>query len=374
MIELTPEETAFRETVARFVDREVVPVAAALDERGEFPLDLFRRIGSLGWLGLRYPESAGGAGAGFMAYLLLVEELARGSMSVASVVAMQGMMATDFPFRYGTPDHRVRLLAPALAGEKIGAFCLTEPGAGSDLARIETTATQGPTGWVLKGPKAWVTNGTRADFFTVAASIDRSKGLKGLRFFLVERDAPGLHVGRRTRTLGLWAGEVTELSLDGCPATPLGEGGANDLLRMLDQIRTMTGALSLGLMRSALAEAAAYARQRVCFQRPIAEFQAVQHHLARVATDLEASRLLVWQAGRRVERGLPCGREAAAAKLFASEAANRAADMATRVLASAGFAMESGAQRLFRDARFLLIGGGTSEILLNAIARDVLAT
>jgi butyryl-CoA dehydrogenase len=373
MIELTAEEEAFRATVARFVDREIAPAAASLDERGEFPRELFRRLGGLGWFGLRYPESAGGSGAGFVSYLVLVEELARGSMSLAAATAMQAMMATDFVFRYGTPDHHARLLGPALQGEKIGAFCLTEPGAGSDLGAIETTANQGADGWMLKGSKTWVTNGTLADFYTVAASIDRAQGLKALRFFLVERGAPGLAVGRRIPTLGLRAGDVTELALDGCPAAPLGQGGAKDLMKILDQVRVMTGALSVGLGRAALDEATRYARQRVCFGKPIAQFQAIQHHLANAAVDLEASRLLVYQAGRRIERGLSCSREAAAAKLFASEAANRIADRTTRVLAGAGFAMEGAAQRYFRDARFLLIGGGTSEILRNVIARDLLA-
>ncbi|MBI2899924.1 MAG: acyl-CoA dehydrogenase family protein [Planctomycetes bacterium] len=372
MIELTPEESEFRATVARFVDREIAPVAAALDERGEFPRDLFRRIGELGWFGLRYPESAGGSGAGFVTYLVLAEELARGSMSVAASTAMQAMMGTDFVFRYGTPDHHARLLTPALRGEKIGAFCLSEPDAGSDLARISTAARESGGAWRVSGRKMWVTNGTVADFYTVAATTDRAQGLKGLRFFLVERDAPGLRVGRRIQTVGLRAGEVTDLALEECPAVPLGQGGVADLGKMLDQVRTMTGALSLGLGRAALDEAARYAKQRVCFEKPVAKFQAIRHMLAQSAADLEASRLLVYQAGRRIERGLKCGREAAIAKLLASETANRIADAATRVLAGYGFAMEYPAQRFFRDARFLLIGGGTSEILRDVIARDVL--
>lgn len=373
MIDFTPEEDQFRSSVARFVEREVAPVAAALDEGGEFPRDLFRRAGELGYFGLRYPESVGGSGAAFVTYLILAEELARGTMSLAAATAMQAMMGTDFVFRYGTPDHHQRLLGPALRGEKIGAFCLSEPNAGSDLARIETTARETPDGPRLNGHKMWVTNGTVADFFTIAASVDRSLGLKGLRFFLVERGAPGLTVGRKIPTLGLRAGELTELALEDCPAIPLGQGGVADLGKMLDQVRAMTGALALGLGRAALDEAARYAKQRICFERPIAKFQAIRHMLAQSAVDLEASRLLVYQAGRRIEKGQKCVREAAIAKLFASETANRIADTATRVLAGYGFAMEYSAQRYFRDSRFLLIGGGTSELLRDVIARDVLA-
>ncbi|MBI3097248.1 MAG: acyl-CoA dehydrogenase family protein [Planctomycetes bacterium] len=372
MIEFTPEEDQFRASVSRFVDREVAPAASALDERGEFPRDLFHRAGELGYFGLRYPESVGGSGAAFVTYLILAEELGRGSMSLAAAVAMQAMMGTDFVFRYGTPEHHRRLLGPALRGEKVGAFCLSEPNAGSDLARIETTARETADGWRLRGHKMWVTNGTVADFFTVAASIDRTQGLKGLRFFLLERGAAGLTVGRKIATVGLRAGELTELAIEDCAGVPLGQAGVADLGRMLDQVRTMTGALAVGLGRAALDEAIRYAKDRVCFERPIAKFQAIRHMLAQAAVDLEASRLLVIQAGRRIERGVKCGRESAIAKLFASETANRIADTATRVLAGYGFAMEYPAQRFFRDARFLLIGGGTSELLRDVIAKDVI--
>ncbi|MBI2922366.1 MAG: acyl-CoA dehydrogenase family protein [Planctomycetes bacterium] len=372
MIDLTPDEVDFRASVARFVEEAIVPSAAALDERGDFPRELFRKIGRLEYFGLRYPESVGGSGAGFVTYCLMAEELARGSMSVAAMTAMQGMMATDFLFRHGTQDQHDRFLRPALRGEKIGAFCLTEPDAGSDLARIATAAKETPQGWRLGGSKFWVTNGTVADFFTVAATVDRSKGLKGLKFFLVERGAPGLVVGRKISTLGNRAGETTELSLDDTPAAKLGDAGLEDLGKILDQIRVMTGALSLGLARAALDEAVRYSKERVCFGQPIAKLQALRHMIAQSWADLEASRLAVYHAARRIERAEKCGPAAAAAKLVASEMANRVADAALRVLGGAGFAMEHAAQRYFRDARFLLIGGGTSEILRNVIAKDVL--
>lgn len=372
MIEFTPEETEFRASVARFVDAEVAPVAAALDERQEFPRDLFRRIGALEYFGLRYPEAAGGSGAGFATYCIMAEELARGSMSVAAMTAMQAMMGTDFLCRFGTPDQHERLFKPALRGEKIGAFCLTEPDAGSDLARIATTAKETPAGWRLTGSKFWVTSGTVADFFTVAASTDKSKGLKGLKFFLVERGASGLVVGRKIKTLGNWGGETTELSLDDTPAAKLGDAGLEDLGKLLNQIRVMTGALSLGLARAALDEATRYSKERICFGQPIANFQALRHLMAQSWADLETSRLAVYQAARAIERGQKCGALAAAAKLVASEMANRAADTALRVLGGAGFAMEHAAQRFYRDARFLLIGGGTSEILRNVIAKELL--
>lgn len=370
MIEFTAEETEFRKSVERFALKEIAPIAAEIDEREESPADLFRRMGEMGYFGLRYPADVGGAGAGFVTYLILSEELARASLSVAAAVAMQGLMGTDLVHRYATVEERDRLLIPALRGEKVGAFCLSEPDAGSDLARIQTTAREESGQWRLTGRKMWVTNGTRADFYTVAASVNRSQGLKGLRFFLVERGAPGLLVGKSIRKLGLRGSETTELALENVSATRLGDAGVEQLGRTLDQVRTMTGALALGVGRAALDEAIRYAGQRVCFGQPIAKFQAIQHKVAEAATDLEAARLLVYQAGRRIERGAKASFESAAAKLFASEAANRIADEASRILAGYGFAMEYPVQRYLRDARFLLIGGGTSEILKNLIARE----
>jgi benzylmalonyl-CoA dehydrogenase len=372
MIELLPEETEFRGTLARLVDAEIAPAATEMDARGEFPAAWFRRLAELGYLGLRYPESVGGGGAGFVLFLILCEELGRGSLSLAASVAMQGLMATDFVFRYGTADQHERLLRPALRGEKIGAFCLSEPNAGSDLGAIETTARRDGDRILLRGRKMWVTSGTVADFFTVAASIDRTQGVRGIRFFLVEKGAPGLVVGRRIDKLGVRASETTELALDDCPAVPLGDGGAADLGRILDQVRVMTGALAVGLSRAALDLAVRYARQRECFGRPIAKLQAIQHLIADSAVDLEAARLLVYQAGRRLERAVRGAGEAAIAKMFASEAANRIADRTSRVLGGYSFSTEFAAERYLRDARFLLIGGGTSEILRNVVAKEVL--
>lgn len=372
MVDFTPEEKAFREAVAAFAAREVAPHAAEIDEREAFPIEWFQRLGALGYLGLRYPAAYGGADAGFVTYLILCEELAAASMSLAASVAMQGLMATDFLHRFGTEDQRRRFLAPAIRGESIGAFCLSEPNAGSDLARIETTFRRDGDRWLLKGPKMWVTSGTVAAFFTVAATSDRSLGVNGIRFFLVEKGAPGLHVGRRIKKLGLRASETTELALDDCPGAMLGECGARDLTSILSQIRVMTGALAVGLGRAAVDAAVRYAGERVCFERPIAKFQAIQHMIAEAATDVEAARTLVYDVGRQLERGTEPGARAAMAKLFASEAACRAADMATRVMAGYGFTMEYAAQRYFRDARFLLIGGGTPEILKNAVAKDLL--
>lgn len=375
----TEEQELFRRTVADFVDREVVPVAQELDEREEFPWDLFRRIAQLGWLGVRYPEEYGGAGADNITFNLMCEELARGSMSLAATVAMQGLMGTEFVYRFGTEEQKQRLLVPALRGEKIGTIAMTEPGAGSDLGAIRTTAVRDGDGYRLNGTKMWITNATVADFFTVAAKTDPEAGFKGVDLFLVEKGTPGLSVGRKIRKLGTRASETSEVILEDVwvPAENLfggREGQGMNLLRgILNEIRVMTGALSVGLARAALDAAIQYAQEREAFGRPIIKFQAIQHKLAEMATRLEAARTLVYRAAWLIDQGTPDTKLSAMAKLFASEMANYVADETTRIFGAYGFAMEYDAQRYFRDARFLLYGGGTSEILRNIIARELIS-
>jgi len=373
---LASEQELFRRSVRDFVAGEVTPAAAVLDERGEFPLALFRRCGELGYFGLRYPESAGGAGASFTTFCLMVEELARGSLALAASVSMQCLMGTDFIYRFGSDDHRRRLLAPALRGEKIGAIAMTEPDFGSDLGGLTTRAERSGDGWVLTGRKMWITSATVADFFTVAAKTDPASGFRGIDMFLVEKGMPGLQVGRRIDKLGVRASETSELVLEEVrvPAEnllgTLGSGFKH-LSAILAEIRTMTGALALGLAEAALAASIQYAHERVQFGQPIAAFQAIQHKIAQMATQLEAARGLVQRAAEQVDAGRADMRLAAMAKLFATEMANQAADECTRIFGSYGFAMEYPAQRYFRDARFLLYGGGTSEILKNIIAREL---
>lgn len=373
---LTEEQELFRKSVRDFVDKEVVPTAAELDERGEFPMKLFRQCGQLGYFGLRYPESAGGLGADFTTFCLMVEEIARGSLSLAAVVSMQCLMGTDFVHRFGTDDHKLRLLEPALRGEKIGSIAMTEPDFGSDLGGITTKAVRDGDDWVLAGRKMWITSATVADFFTVAAKTDPSAGFKGIDMFLVEKGMPGLSVGKRIHKMGVRASETSELILEDVrvPATNLlGQQGAGfkNLGAILAEIRTMTGALALGLAQAAIDSAIKYSHERVQFGKPIAAYQAIAHKIAEMGTQLEAARGLVHRAAWRVEQGKPDMKLASMAKLFATEAANKAADECTRIYGSYGFAMEYDAQRYFRDARFLLYGGGTSEILRGIIAKEM---
>jgi alkylation response protein AidB-like acyl-CoA dehydrogenase len=373
---LTEEQEAFRKAVARFVETEVAPAAAEVDAAGEFPWVLFRRLGELGYLALRYPEAYGGSEADMVTYCLFAEEMARGSMSVAAIAAMQGLMGTYFIHRFGSDELRQRYLVPALRGETVATFALTEPNAGSDIGSITTLAERAEGGWRLRGAKTWVTNAPVADVLTVCAKTSNERGMKPIALFLVDRQFPGVTLGKRIDKLGTRASATGEIILDDVfvPDGHLlgGEtGGVEKVGGILSEIRVMTGALSVGLGRAAYEAALAYSRERVAFGKPIGEHQAIAFKLADMLTQLHAASLLVYHAAWCIDQGLPVTREAAMTKLFASEAANRICDEASRVFASYSFATEYPVERYFRDARFLLWGGGTSEILRLVIGRDL---
>ena len=370
---LTEQQKLVRDTFARFSDEKVKPVAAAIDEAEQYPRDLIEQLGELGFFGLLYPESAGGSGLDFISYCLAIEQIARGSLSLAAAAAMQSLMGTHFLFTLGSPDIRKRLFEPALRGEKIGTICITEPNAGSDLSAIATSAVRRDDGYVLNGQKMWITAAPIADYFNVFARVGEKEALT---IFLVTSDTPGLRVGKTIEKMGVRALPTSELSLDDCfvPADcRLGDEGQgeSELRKILAQIRIMTGALALGVARAAIDDAVEYAGQRQQFGRPISRFQAIQLKLAEMGTNLEAATQLVHRAAWLYDSGQPHVCEAAMAKLFASEAAVAICDQATRIFASYGFAMEYPVQRYFRDIRFTLFGGGTSEILKLIIAKEM---
>jgi alkylation response protein AidB-like acyl-CoA dehydrogenase len=377
VIQLTAEQEEFRKTVARFVDAEVAPAAEALDERAEFPTKLFRRLGELGYLGLRYPEQYGGADANMVTYCLFAEELARGSLSVAAAAAMQSLMGTYFIYKYGSEPLRRRYLVPALRGDLIATFALTEPNAGSDVANITTRAQRRGDCYVLRGTKTWVTSAPVADLLTVAAKTSDERGMKSIALFLLDRSAMrGITLGRAIEKMSVRASVTGEILLEDVevPAEHLlgGEtGGVEKIGSILAEIRVMTAAISVGLARAAYQAALGYARERNAFGKPIAEHQAISFKLADMLTSLHAAILVTYQAAARLDAGRSIAREAAMAKLFASETAVKITDEAARIFASYGLAMEYPVQRYFRDARFLLPGGGTSEILRVIIGRDL---
>ena len=360
MIAFTAEQETFRRSVARFVDTEVAPQAEAIDERGEFPRELFKRVGAQGWLGLRYPEAYGGADADMVTYCLFAEELARGSLSLAAAAAMQSLMGTYFVFKHGSEALKAKYLVPALRGDLVTTFALTEPNAGSDVAGITTRAERRGDRWVLRGAK------TSAE-----------RGLKNIALFLLDRATMrGIALGKAIDKMAVRGSVTGEILLEDVEVPDehlLGgeSGGVDKIGAILAEIRIMTGALSVGLARAAYDAALAYARERVAFGKPIAEHQAIGFKLADMLTSLQAAALMTYQAAARLDAGRPIAREAAMAKLFASEAAVRITDEAARIFASYGLAMEYPVQRYFRDARFLLPGGGTSEILRLVIGREL---
>jgi alkylation response protein AidB-like acyl-CoA dehydrogenase len=377
MIRLTPEQEEFRKSVARFVDSEVVPVARAVDEAEEFPRALFRRVGALGYLGLRYPETYGGSGADTVTYCLFAEELARGSLSLAAVAAMQSLMGTDFIYRYGSEELRQRYLVPALRGDIVCTFALTEPNAGSDIASMATRAERRGDRWILRGTKTWVTNAPVADVLTVAAKTSGERGVRHVALFLLDRASmKGISLGKKIEKISVRASETGEIRLDDVEVPDhhvLGgaTGGVEKVGGILAEIRIMTAALSVGLARAAYEAALGYARERQAFGKAIVEHQAIAFKLADMLTSIQAALLMTYQSAARLDAGRPVGREAAMAKLFASEMAVRVTDEAARIFASYGLAVEYPVQRYFRDARFLLPGGGTSEILRVIIGREL---
>ncbi len=371
--QLDGTQESIRRTFRDFVDREVKPAAAEIDENREFPAELFRQVGKLGFFGMRYPESSGGSGADIVSYCLAAIELARGSLSLAAVSSMQSLMATYFLHRFGGEEIRKAYFRAALSGEKIGAICMTESDAGSDLRAIKTMATVVDDRFELSGQKTWVTSAPVADFFTVLA---RTSNHDQLSIFFVPANLDGVNVGKNIEKLGVCGSVTSEVSFDEVrlPAEFLLGGigeGTNCLQEILAEIRIMTAALAIGVATAAHEDALAYAKTRIQFGKPIGKFQAIKMKLADMAVQLETAKQMLFYAAWLSDRDLPRQKEASIAKLYASECANSICDEASRIMASYGYAMEYPVQRYLRDARFTLIGGGTSEILKLNIAKDL---
>lgn len=369
---LSETQKQVQQTFKDFVNRKVIPEAKAIDENKEFPRKLFKEVGELGFFGMRYPEKAGGTEMDIVSYCLAVIELSRGSLSLAAACTMQSLMATYFLYRLGDDEIKTYFSA-ALAGEKVGGICMTEPNAGSDLMGIQTKAEIKDKGFVLNGQKTWVTSAPVADFFTVLAKTDKAEGLS---IFFVPTKLAGVKVGKTIEKLGVRGSVTSEVYFDNVCLPKnyllgnLGDG-SKYLVEILSEIRIMTAALSIGVATAAFDDALKYAFERKQFGQPIYKFQAVKMKFAEMKVQLETARIYTLYAASLSDRKLPRTQEAMTAKLYASECANNICDQASRVLASYGFADEFPLQRYFRDARFTLIGGGTSEILKLNIAKEL---
>ncbi len=376
MLRSDPEKL-IRKVMARFVDEEVIPVARELDEKGEFPIDLFKKLADMGVLGIRYPKKVDGSGGNTTLYCIAMEELARGLLSLAAVTAMQCLMATNGLYLYGTKEMHEEYLRPALRGEKIGAFQLTEPEAGSDLSAVRTLATKTSDGYVINGMKTWSTSGPYGDFHTVLCQTDPDKKLRGLMFFFIPSDTPGFSHSKKFETLGTRTSALSEIYFNNCHVPPeymLGQlgRGLDVLLTILAEIRIMTAALALGLHRAAMDDSIKYCKERVQFGKPIGKYQLIQAKIANMAVNLEAGRLMVDKVTHQIDNKVSCLNEASMGKYFTVESACSATDEAMRIFGAYGYSMEYNVQRYYRDNRFLLYGGGTHEVLQTTIARQYL--
>ncbi|MCX6310403.1 MAG: acyl-CoA dehydrogenase family protein [Bacteroidetes bacterium] len=371
--DLSEIQKQVQETFRDFADRRIKPVAAKLDEEKKFPMELFKEAGELGFFGMRYPESVGGTGLDVVSYSLAVIEIARGSLSVAAAVTMQSLMGTYFLYRFGDDEIKKNYFAEALKGNKIGGICMTEPNAGSDLMAVKTLANVTDDGFILNGQKTWITSAPVADFFTVLARTDNHEQLS---IFFVPVNLKGVLIGKSIEKMGVRASVTSEVSFNNVKLPKnylLGEigGGTKCLKEILAEIRIMTAALAIGVATAAYDDAVKYAKERSQFGKPIGKFQAIQMKFADMAVQLETAKHYVLYAATLSDQNKPRQKEAMITKLYASEISNNICDEASRVLASYGYAVEYNMERYLRDARFTLIGGGTSEILKINIAKEL---
>lgn len=371
------EHEAFRRTVRAVVSQELRPHARQWEEQGEFPRSVFERFGELGFLGLKYPEEYGGSNAGFLYEAVLLEELGRcGSGGMAAGLGAQFVISTGPLHLFGTDAQKRRFLAPAIAGKKIGALAITEPDAGSDVAGLRTVARQEGDSWVLDGAKTYITNGVRADFYVVAAKTDPSRGHKGLSMILVEKGTPGFGVSRKLDKLGWRASDTAELHFEGCrvPAENLLGVEGQGFYQIMGNFQWERLAMALGAIGSGeeiLEQALAFTQARKAFGKALTDLQVIRHRLAEMATDLEAARQLTYHALRLHAAGEMAVAQTSMAKKVATEMCCRLADQALQLHGGAGYMMEYDIQRHWRDARLGPIGGGTSEIMNEIIAKHL---
>ncbi len=376
-IELSEEQLLLQDTVRRFAAEVVAPRAKEIDESGVFPREFFARAAELGLTGVAVPEQYGGAGMDVVSYCLVIEEISRACASSGVILSVNNSLVCDPILAFGTEEQKREFLTPLAAGEKIGCFALTEPDAGSDAAALRTTARRDGDDYLLDGSKVFITNGLAADVAIVFASVDLSRGHKGITAFLVPMDTPGLTRGGHQYKLGVQASGTTELFFENLrvPARyRLGDEGQGFRIAMatLDGGRIGIAAQAVGIARGAFEEARRYARERQQFGRAIAEFQTIQFYLADMAVEIDAARLLTWKAAWKKQQGGRYSLEAAQAKLFASEAAQRVTNKALQIHGGYGYTREYNVERYFRDARITEIYEGTSEIQKLVIADQIL--
>jgi alkylation response protein AidB-like acyl-CoA dehydrogenase len=373
---LSEEESLFRDSVREFAETDVKPHVQAMDEAAQFRPDLIPKFFELGLMGIEIPETFGGAGGGIFLSVLAIEEIARVDASAAIYVDVHNTLVANALLRWGTPEQHQRYF-PRLTSGLLGAFALSEPGSGSDAFALATRAERHGDTWELTGRKFWITNGAEAGLFIVFANADPSKGYKGITAFIVERAFPGFAVGKKENKLGIRASSTTELILEQCVVPdenvlgPVGQG-YKIAIETLNEGRIGIGAQMIGVARGALEAATAYVKERQQFGKAIAEFQGVQFQLAQMATDLEAARLMVYNAARLKDAGQPFQQQAAMAKLFSSQVADRITSSCLELFGGYGYSKEYPAEKYYRDAKIGTIYEGTSNMQLQTIAKGLL--
>jgi alkylation response protein AidB-like acyl-CoA dehydrogenase len=374
---LTEDQQALRREIREFAAREIAPNVLRWDEASEFPHEVVKQLGQMGLLGVIFPPELGGAGLGYVDYMLAIEELSAVDGSIGIIVAAHNSLCTNHIFLAGNDAQRAQYIPKLASGQWLGAWGLTEPGSGSDAAGARTTATRSAGGWLLNGNKTFITNGHYADVSVVIAVTDKEQGTHGLSAFIVEKGTPGFRPGKKENKLGLRASDTSELIFEDCEIPEenllgkLGEGFV-DAMRTLDGGRISIAALSLGIARGALDASVKYVKERRQFGKAIAEFQGIQWKLADMATELDAARLLTLRAAVLKDAGKRVTQESAMAKLYASEVAVKICNEAVQLHGGYGFIKDYPVEKFYRDVKLCTIGEGTSEIQRMVIGREIL--
>ncbi|HLF53544.1 acyl-CoA dehydrogenase family protein [Flavobacterium sp.] len=376
-MEFTENQTIIKNTIREFAEKNIKPHIMQFDESQEFPMDIMHQLGELGFLGILVPEEFGGAGLGYVEYALIIEELAKVDPSISLSVAAHNGLCTNHINQFANTDQKKKYLPDLTSGKKIGAWGLTESSSGSDAASLKTIAQKVGYKYILNGSKTFITHGASGETAVVMAITDKEKGKKGISAFILEKGMKGFITGKKENKLGMRASDTTQLIFDNCevPAENLlgNEGeGLIQALKILEGGRISIAALSVGLAQGCLDACIKYSKERKQFGKSLSEFQAIQFKLSQMTINIEAARLLTFKAAVMKDQGKPNTKEAAMAKLFASEIAEKCANDAVQIFGGYGFIKDYPVEKFYRDVKLLTIGEGTSEIQRIVIARDYL--
>jgi hypothetical protein len=376
-IELTENQTVIKNTIREFAEKIIKPVVMQYDESQEFPMEIIQQLGELGFLGMLVPEEYGGAGLGYVEFAIVIEELARIDPSVSLSVAAHNGLGTNHILRFGNEEQKKKYLPGLASGKKIAAWALTESVSGSDAAGLRSAAEKKDDYFLLNGSKTFTTHGTVGSTYVIMAITDKSKGKKGISAFILEKGMEGLIIGKKENKLGMRASDTTQLTFENCKvpmANLIGEEGEGfvQAMKILEGGRISIAALSVGLAQGCLDASLKYSNERKQFGKHLHEFQGIQFKLAEMATNIEAARLMTFRAAIKKDKGESMVKEAAMAKLFASEIAEKASSEAVQIHGGYGFIKDYPVEKFYRDVKLCTIGEGTSEIQRVVIARNIL--